>query len=139
MTQSPTSWTSTGPRPRPILHGNPSLTQRLAAKMFDMAYAQLTFPTGSLNKYVLPGLVLALNSVTNKYVPWRSDAAYGAGSDTAVGIFATQATMVLTEWNRICSPVDVGQVIEANIYTDEDDLGVVAAAIKTDLPGIKWR
>lgn len=136
-TSSTTTWTSTGPRPNPIVHGNPSGVRRLASKLFDKAYAQLTWPTGGLNKYTYPGLVLALNSVTNKYVPWRSDAAYGAGSDTAVGILNEKLT--LTEWDRFCTPIYDAQVIEANIYTDESALGTVAAGIKTDLPQIGWR
>ena len=138
MPQTPTTWASTGLRPNPIIHGNPSTIQRLAAKMFDKAYAQLTFPPGTLNKYTMPGLVIALNSVTNKYVPWRADAAYGAGSDTAVGILVEK--LVLTEWDRMCSPIDFGQVIEANIYTDAGDLGVVPAAVKTSLSSrMAWR
>lgn len=136
-TASTTGWTSTGPRPLEIIHGNPTVVQRLAAKLFDKTYAQLTFPTGSLNKYTQPGLILAQNTVTNKYVPWRSDAAYGAGSDTAVGILTMQLT--LTEFDRWCSPMDFGQVNESNIYTDEGLLGVVPAAVKTTLSRIAWR
>ena len=137
MTQSPTGWTSTGPRPKQILHGKPGDERRLASKMFDKDYAQRVFPPGTTNKYIDPGLVLALNSATNKYVPWRSDAAYGAGSDTAVGILMEKHT--LTNWDRMCTPVYDAQVIEANIYTDEDDLGIVPAAVKSSLTHIGWR
>lgn len=137
MTHSPTTWTSTGPVPNPILHGDPGDVRRLASKMFDKAYAQLTFPAGTLNKYTMPGLILALNSVTSKYVPWRADAAYGAGSDTAVGFLNEK--LVLSEWDRFCTPIYDAQVIEANMYTDAGVLGTVPAAVKTDLPEIGWR
>lgn len=137
MTHAPTAWTSTGPVPNPILHGDPGDVRRLAAKMFDKSYAQLTFPSGTLNKYAMPGLILALNSATNKYVPWRADAAYGAGSDTAVGFLNEK--LVLTEWDRMCTPIYDAQVIEDNMYTDVGVLGTVPNAIKTTLIHIGWR
>ncbi len=137
MTQTPTSWTSTGPKAKPIVAGEQHLVARLAAKMFDKAYATLTFPAGTANKYAMPGLVLALNSVTKKYVPWVTDARYGAGSDTSVGILIEQLN--LSDWDRMCSPMYHGEVVEGNIYQADDDIGTVDSTVKTDLPDIEWK
>lgn len=137
MTQSPTSWTSTGLKAKPILADNTTLVNQMASRMFEKSYAQLEFPSGSGYMYTMPGLVVALNSSTNKYVPWVADASHGAGSDTAVGILIEQ--LELTEWDRMCSPMNHGVVIEAHIYTEAGALGTVPAAIKTDLPDIFWR
>lgn len=137
MTQAPTGWASTGPVPKPIIAGEQHLVARLASKMFDKSYAQLTFPITSANKYTLPGLIIALNSVTNKYVPWVTDASHGAGSDTVVGILTEY--LILTDWDRMCSPIYMGEVVEGNCYTEASDEGVIAAGIKTSLPRIEWK
>lgn len=136
MTQAPTAWTSTGPKSKPIFV-NLHLLRELGAKMFDMGYAQLNFPTGSENQYVLPGLVVALNSVTNKYVPWVADASHGDGSDTAVGIL--NEPIDVTNWDRMVSPIYAGEAIEQNVYTEENAIGTVPAAVKTSLTHITWR
>lgn len=137
MTQAPTGWSSTGPVAKTIIAGEQHLVARLAAKMFEKAYSQLTFPATSSNKYTLPGLIVALNSVSNKYVPWVTDARHGAGSDTAVGILTEY--LVLTTWDRMCSPMYTGEAIEANCYTEDSAIGTIAAGIKTSLSKIEWK
>lgn len=137
MTQAPTGWTTTGPVAKQIVAGDQRQLARLASKMFEKAYAQLTFPATSVNKYTLPGLIVALNSATSKYVPWVTDARHGAGSDTAVGVL--NEYLVLTEYDRMCSPLYKGELTQANCYTEDGDEGVIAAGIKTSLTMIAWK
>jgi hypothetical protein len=105
--------------------------------MFEKAYAQLTFPATSTNKYTLPGLVVAYQSVSKKYVPWVVDARHGAGSDTAVGVL--NEYLVLSQWDRMCSPLYKGELIEAFCYTEDGLEGVIPAAVKASLTMIAWK
>lgn len=133
---TPTSATSIGPKELPIFASLDRLAQ-LTAKFFDKAYATLEFPASSGNMYAMPGLVLALNTDTDMYVPWVTDARHGTGSDTAVGVLPVK--LELSYWNRACSPVYSGELVEAYCHQEDDDLGTIDSTVKTDLPLIMWK
>jgi len=135
---NPTSWVSKGPKFMSPLASTDNLA-RLLPRMFDMAYPQLTFvdATHVHGEYATPGLVVALNSVTNKYVPWVTDASHGAGSDTAVGILVE--LLEITTWDRACTPVYHGEMVEQYCYTEAGAIGTIPAGVKTDLPDIQWK
>jgi hypothetical protein len=115
-------------------------------------------PTGFLSKecfardtngdrYVYAGLIVAevngglyegeITGSQPYYVPYSATAAYGTGSDTAVGILAEPHDETLTDWQ--IAPVDRGTAYEARCYVDPDVVGTVPAAVKTSLSDIKWR
>lgn len=99
------------------------------------------------DKVIEPGLILAqatggfaASDVTPSqtyYVPYNSGAAYGVGSDTAVGVLDERHDATLTDWQ--VAPVDRGTAYERRCYVAGGSLGDIAAAIKTNLSGIKWR
>lgn len=133
---TPTSPVSIGPVELPIYASLDNLA-KLTDKFFDKAYATLEFPAGSGNMYIMPGLVVAENTVTHKYVPWVTDARHGAGSDTAVGV--NDIKLELSYWDRAIAPTYSGELVEAYCHTEDDTLGTIDATIKTDLPQIKWK
>lgn len=133
---NPTAWQSKGPKANPVLASLDNLA-RLEDRFFDRAYYQMAFPAGSSNYYAQPGLVVALNSVTGKYVPWVADASHGAGSDTAVGILIEM--LELSTWDRACTPAYHGEFVESYCYTEAGAIGSIPAAVKTDLPDIHWK
>lgn len=86
---------------------------------------------------VRPGLVLAQETNTKKYVPYHASALYGTGSDTAVGLLDVFQD-VTTEDGQI-APVFHGKAIESLIYLWGDaTLGTVPGAVKTALQMIEW-
>lgn len=87
-------------------------------------------------RYIRPGLIVAQETNTNKYVPWNASASYGVGSDTAVGILETFEDA--TQGDPVVAPVFHGKVIEAHAYAWNGTLGTVAAAVKTSLSMIEW-
>ena len=99
------------------------------------------------DRIVYQGLILAeveggvaASSMTASqpyYVPYSPTAAYGTGSDTAVGILAEMHDLTVTDWQ--VSPVDRGIAYEQRCYVGGGPLGVVPSAVKTDLSGITWR
>lgn len=106
---------------------------RLKSNFLDAAYFTLD---SSQHKYVRPGLILAQETNTNKYVPYNVSALYGVGSDTAVGVLDVFVDATLED--PAIAPVAHGKVIEAHSYVWGGALGTVAAAIKTDLDDIHW-
>lgn len=87
-------------------------------------------------KYVRPGLILAQETTTKKYVPYHATAQYGVGSDTAVAVLDEFLDLTLGE--EAVDPIFHGKLIEAHAYVWNGDLGTVADAIKTDLQMVKW-
>lgn len=90
------------------------------------------------NKEVLvrPGLFVALNTSSKKYVPYNSSASYGAGSDTNPMLLDTVRNA--THEDPVISPVIHGKAIEAHCYVYAGALGTVPAAVKSALPGMFW-
>jgi hypothetical protein len=71
------------------------------------------------------------------YVPWSATAAYGTGSDTAVGILAEWHDLTVTDWQ--VAPVCDAWAYEKRCYCGGGPLGSIPASVKTDLSDIKWR
>jgi len=113
--------------------GNRSHIQTLLDNKLDRNY----FTDDSTNhRYVRPGLILARETNTNKYVPYNVSALYGVGSDTAVGVLGEFQDATVED--PVVAPAYHAKVIEAHAYVWGGDLGTVAAAIKTDLNMIEW-
>jgi len=71
------------------------------------------------------------------YVPWSAAGSYGSGSDTAVGILREIHDATLSDWQ--VAPVDRGTAYERRCYCGGSSIGVIPAAVKTNLSDIKWR
>ena len=87
------------------------------------------------NRYLYPGMILALSG--SYYVPYNAGAAYGTGSDTAIGILNEFWDMTL--YAKIVSPVTEGTFIEDYCYVEGGDLGTVPAGVKTALSHVQWK
>lgn len=109
---------------------------------------KLCFPTDANgDRVVWPGLVVSevqggleegeMTGSQPYYVPYSSSAAYGTGSDTAVGVLRERIDATVTDWQ--ITPVDVGIAYEARCYVGGGALGDISAAIKTNLSRMKWR
>lgn len=106
---------------------------RALANLFDSQYI-LADAQGQ--KYVYPGLIVAQDTSTYKYVPYNASAAYGTGSDTAIGIL--DELLELGAGDQACTPVVHGEFIEANCRVFGLARGVISGTIKTQLVGIFW-
>ncbi len=105
----------------------------LKSNFLDRAYF---LDDAALQRIVRPGMIVAKETNTKKYVPYHVSALYGVGSDTAVGIL--DVWQDATQEDPAVAPVFHGKVIEAHAYVFGGTLGTVAAAIKTDLNMIEW-
>lgn len=106
---------------------------RLLSNWIDSSYIAQD-STGQ--KYVYPGVVVAVDSSTNKYVPYNVSASYGTGSDTAVGVMDEFIDVTLGDVS--VTPIYQGKLIEAHCYAYGGAVGTVSNAIKTALAQIKW-
>lgn len=113
---------------------NRSHTQPGPSRMLEDAYF-IADTYGNIR--VKPGLIMALNSTSNKYVPWNTSAAYGPGSDTAASLL--DVFVDLTYGEEPVSGVTQAHAIEAHCYVWGGDMGTVPAAVKTALKLIEWR
>jgi len=109
------------------------LFDRLISNFFDSTYAGED-STGQ--KYVYPGLVVARDTDTNKFVPYSSGASYGTGSNTAVGVL--DEFLDVTMGDEAITPVYLGKLIEAHVYVYGVAVGTVSGAVKTALARIEW-
>ena len=137
-------WTSISKPAAPVL----ASTDRLGiadSYIYEKAYATLTGEDGA--SWVREGLVVAITTVAGKkkYAPYMSDASYGTGSDTPVGILHQRVSLSLNhpfstdKADRIVEPIYSGEVNSDYIYTQEDGMGAVPAAVKAALPLIYFR
>lgn len=107
--------------------------QTLTGNFLDAAYFTLD---SSQHKYIRPGLIVAQETNTKKYVPYNASALYGVGSDTAVGVLDVFVDATLED--PTISPVYHGKLIEAHCYAWGGALGTVAAGVKSALVMVKW-
>lgn len=116
----------------------PILADREGAMFLKgLEFASVYYPVDSDGyKFVTEGLVVAKNTQTGQYVPYDSAAAYGVGSDTAVGVLDDH--LDLTHGNEGCTPIFHGKVMEENCFVIGGTLGSISASIKTDLPDVHW-
>lgn len=112
------------------------------SKWFEASY----IPADSQgDKHLDPGLILARAYVgfdasygaIYKYVPYSATAAYGTGSDTAVGILDDRLMGNSGDAGAI-APLVHGQVQQRNCYVLGEAKGTIAAGIKTALKDIYW-
>lgn len=88
------------------------------------------------NKYAYPGMIVALDSSTSKYVPYSSGASYGTGSDTAVGVLTEFHDV--TYGDKLIAPVWHAILKENYCFAYGGVLGTVSAAVKSALDDIEW-
>ena len=90
-------------------------------------------------KEIYPGLIVAQNTSSYKWVPYSSTASYGPGSDgtnSVVGILTTFEDLTLGD--QAIAPLYHGKVIERHCYVHGLAIGSIAGAIKTKLADIEW-
>lgn len=120
------------------------LAIRAVASLFD--YRQSNWLDSSYfvagangQKEVYPGLVVAKNTVSYKWVPYNSGAAYGPGSDgtdSVLGVLDTFEDVTLGD--QAVAPLYHGKVIQRHCYIFGSTLGNITAGVKNALPDIEW-
>ena len=86
---------------------------------------------------VRPGMVLALESFTNKYVPYSAVNAYGHGSSTPVGVLQDPQDCTYDE--PAITVIIHGKLTEAHCYVYGTTMrGNIPDAVKTALTLIEW-
>ena len=99
-------------------------------------YSTVPLSTIDNQRFMYPGMIVAQNSAGTYYVPYNASAAYGAGSDTAVGVLREFWNCTLGD--PIIEPIKHGKLIEAHCFVLGGTVGTVPAGVKTDLPDITW-
>jgi hypothetical protein len=90
-------------------------------------------------KEIYPGLVVAQNTATYKWVPYNSSASYGPGSDGVDSVLGVMDTFEDVSWgDQAIAPVFHGKVIERHCYVFGQPIGTIAGAVKTALPDLEW-
>lgn len=90
-------------------------------------------------KYVWPGLIVAKNTSTYKWVPFSAAASYGPGSDGTNSVVGVMDEFVDVTWGDVAiAPIFHGKVIARHCYIFGSDLDSVSAAVKTALPDVEW-
>lgn len=119
-----------------ILGVGDNFVSRRASNFLDSTY----FVAGENGqKEVWPGLVVAQNTDTKKWVPYNVSASYGPGSDgtdSVLGIMDTFEDVSLGD--QAIAPIFHGKVIARHCYVFGGDLDTVTAAVKTALPDVEW-
>jgi hypothetical protein len=87
-------------------------------------------------RFMYPGMIIAENSAGTYYVPYNASAAYGTGSDTAVGVLREFWNCTLGD--PIVDVIVHGKLLEKHCFVLGGAVGTVPAGVKTDLPDIKW-
>ena len=102
-------------------------------RLFDSTYL---VADANNEKWLYAGTVLAVDSSTTQYVPYSATAAYGTGSDTAVGLAETPYDMTLGD-------VAVAALIQGAVKEDYclifgGALGTITNTVKGHLTHIMW-
>lgn len=102
-------------------------------RLFDSTYL---VADANNEKWLYAGTVAAVDSTTDKYVPYSSTAAYGTGSNTPVGVFETPYDMTLGD---VAVQVLIqGAVKENYCLIFGGALGTISGTVKTALPRLMW-
>jgi len=119
-----------------ILGVGDNFVSRRNSNMLDSSY----FVAGANGqKEIYPGLIVAKDTATNKWVPYNVDASYGVGSDGAsstLGVLDTFEDVSLGD--QAVAPIFHGKVIARHCYVFGQDLDSVTSAVKTLLPDVEW-
>lgn len=90
-------------------------------------------------KEVYPGLIVAKNTSSYKWVPYSAEASYGPGSDGTGSVLGIMDTFEDVSWgDQQIAPLYHGKVIERHCYVFGSELGDISAAVKTALADIEW-
>lgn len=113
-----------------------SLYDRRSSNWLDATY----FVAGENGqKEIYPGLVVAQNTVTYKWVPYSATASYGAGSDGTNSVLGVLDTFEDLSWgDQAIAPVLHGRLIERHCYVFGGQLGTISATVKSKLPDVDW-
>ncbi len=106
---------------------------RLISNFLDATYIAAD---ANLQKLVQPGMVLARDATTNKYVPYSAGASYGSGSSTAVAMLDEYLDITMGE--VAITPIWHGKLKEAFCYVYGSAMGTIPAAVKTALDDVEW-
>jgi hypothetical protein len=90
-------------------------------------------------KEIYPGMVVAQNTSTYKWVPFSEAGSYGPGSDGENSKVGIMDTFEDVSWgDAAIAPLYHGKVIERHCYVFGGELGDIPAAVKTALPDMEW-
>jgi hypothetical protein len=103
------------------------------SRLFDSSYIAAN---PYQEKLLYPGMVVAVDSATSKYVPYSVGASYGTGSDTAVGLLVEPHDVTMGD--KIVAPVWHAVVKESYCFLYGSALGSVTSGVKTALANIQW-
>ena len=119
-----------------ILAVGDNFVSRRASNFLDSSY----FVAGDNGqKEVYPGLIVAQNTDTKKWVPYSATASYGAGSDGTSSVLGVMDTFNDVTWgDQTIAPIYHGKVIKRHCYVFGQDLDSVSAAVKSALPDVEW-
>lgn len=122
-----------------ILADNMHFMRAMKSRFLDVTYFTDQMGNDPDRELVIPpGLVVALESSTKKYVPWNTSALYGVGSDTAVGVM-DRFEIKPTHDDPVIDPITHGTLIEAHCWVYGSPLGTaIPAGVKTALDDIQW-
>ena len=87
-------------------------------------------------RLLIPGMVVAISTVTNNYVPYSPTASYGAGSDTPVGLLTDMHNCTLGD--KLIEPIWHGRVHLGDCYVYGQPPGTISAVIRAALDDIEW-
>jgi hypothetical protein len=106
------------------------------SRLFDAA-AHIALNANN-ERLLIPGMIVAISTVTNNYVPYNAAgaAAYGAGCDTPIGILRDFHNCTLGD--KLIEPIVHGRVHEGDCYVYGQPPGVIPAAVVTALDDIVW-
>lgn len=119
-----------------ILAVGDNFISRRTSNFLDSSY----FVAGSNGqKEVYPGLVVAQNTSSKKWVPYSVTASYGPGSDGTDSVLGVMDTFEdVTMGDQTIAPIFHGKVIKRHCYVFGQNLDSVTAAVKSALPDVEW-
>jgi len=103
------------------------------SRLFDSSYLAANSYS---ERWLYKGMIVAKDTSTNKFVPYSASAAYGTGSDTALGV--NIETLEMTYGDIGIAPMWHGKVREAYAFVYGGARGTIPAAVKTSLDDVEW-
>lgn len=103
------------------------------SRLFDSSYI---VANSYGEKFMYAGMIVAVDTDTEKYVPWNAGGSYGTGSATAAGVLPE--LWDCTYGDQGIAPAWHCKVREQYCYVYGGALGTIPAAVKTALDDILW-
>jgi hypothetical protein len=104
------------------------------SRLFDSSYL---VANSYGEKWLYGGMIVSVDSSTEKWVPYSSIAAYGTGSDAARGV-TIEPMQEMTYGDGGIAPLWHGKVREQFCWVYGGAMGTVPDAVKTALDDILW-